>query len=131
MRGKPMTAFLMMWSRWGVGAGIALAFGCFVGAQAQMSHPVATREVSVERFTVVSSRPFEEVLSRIEGGVGHPDMASLLKKISAARTESELEDAVNGAVGTTGLIEFNRFNLGEVLQKEQGEKAPQIVRLLM
>lgn len=116
---------------WGVGAGLALTMGCLAGAQGQASHPVAMRQVKVERFSVVSSRPFAEVLSRIEGGVGHPDMAALLAKISAARTHSELEAAVNQAVGPTGLMQFNRFNLGEVLEKQQGEKAPQIVRLLV
>jgi uncharacterized protein (DUF302 family) len=80
---------------------------------------------------VVFSRPFEEVLSRIESGVGHPERASLLKEMSAAKTEGELEVAVNRAVGPAGLIEFNRFNLGQVLEKEQGEKAPHIVRLLI
>jgi len=118
-------------SRWKVGAGIALAIGCLVKVAGEASHHVATRELNVERISVVSSRPFDEVLSRMEGEVGHPDMAALLRKIAAARSERELEDAVNQAVGPTGLIEFNRFDLGEVLKKDQGEQAPQIVRLLV
>jgi uncharacterized protein (DUF302 family) len=113
---------------WAVGAGIVLTIGCLVGVAGER---MATRNLNVERFSVVSSRPFDEVLARMEGEVGHPDMAALLRKISAAETESELEDAVNQALGPTGLIEFNRFNLGEVLRKEQGAQAPQIVRLLV
>lgn len=124
-----MTTFVQ--AALGVSAGIALTLGCLARAEMREPYRVATREVKVERFSAVSSRPFDEVLARIEDGVGHPDMTSLLKKISAARTEAEVEDAVNRAVGPTGLIEFNRFNLGEVLEKEQGEKAPQIVRLLL
>jgi len=116
---------------WGVRWGIVVTIGCLAGVAGEATHPVATRELNVERFSVVSSRPFDEVLSRIEREVGHPDMASLLRKIAAAKNESELEDAVNQTVGPTGLIEFNRFDLGEVLRKEQGERAPPMVRLLV
>jgi len=116
---------------WAVRLGIVVMIGCLVGVAGEATHPVATRELEVERFSVVSPRPFDEVLSRIEQEVGHPDMASLLRKIAAARNESELEDAVNQTVGPTGLIEFSRFDLGEVLRKEQAGQAPQIVRLLV
>jgi len=116
---------------WAIGAGIVLTISCLVRVAGEASHRMATRELHVERFSAVSSRPFDEVLSRLEGQVGHPDMAALLRKISAAESESELEDAVNQTVGPTGLIEFNRFDLGEVLRKEQGAQAPKIVRLLV
>ncbi|HXX71711.1 MAG TPA: DUF302 domain-containing protein, partial [Candidatus Acidoferrum sp.] len=117
--------------RWAVYAGIVVAIGCGVGMAGEATHPVVMRELNVERFSVVSSRPFDEVLSRIEREVGHPDMTALLRKIAAARNETELEDAVRQAVGPTGLIEFHRFDLGEVLRKEQGGQTPQIIRLLV
>lgn len=118
-------------SSWAVGAAIVLTISCLGRVAGEASHRTATRKLNVERFSVVSSRPFDEVLSRIEGEVGHPDMAALLRKISAARSESELEDVVNQTVGPTGLIEFNRFDLGEVLRKDEGAQARQIVRLLV
>jgi uncharacterized protein (DUF302 family) len=117
--------------RWAVGAVLASAIGPCGGAQTPPNTRAVMREVSVERFSVVSTRQFDEVVSRVEAGVGHPNMPSLLREISAARSEAELEEAVNRAAGPTGLIEFNRFDLGGVLRKEQGEKAPQIVRLLI
>jgi uncharacterized protein (DUF302 family) len=121
----------IMRSRWAVGAVLASAIGSSAGAQTPSNNRAVMREVSVERFSVVSTRRFDEVLSRIEARVGHPDMPSFLREISTARSEAELEEAVNRAAGPTGLIEFNRFDLGGVLRKEQGEKAPQIARLLI
>ena len=34
-------------------------------------------------------------------------------------------------LGPTGLMEFMRFNLGEILRKAQGEKAPKSTRFLI
>jgi uncharacterized protein (DUF302 family) len=121
----------IMRSRWAVGAVLLSAIGPSIDAQTPPDDRAVMREVSVERFSVVSTRRFDEVLSKIEAAVGHPDMPSFLREISAARSEAELEEAVNRAAGPAGLIEFNRFDLGGVLRKEQGEKTPQIVRLLI
>jgi len=104
---------------------------CWLGAaRTREAHRVATRQVNVERFTAISSKPFKEVESKIESGVGHPDMAALLFKIAAAKNQADLDSVVNSAVGPTGLIEFNKFDLGEVLRKESGNNA-QAVRLLV
>jgi len=101
---------------------------CFAAAQARHS---VVRPVEVQRFSVTSSRPFDEVLSRIEGGLAHPDMPSFVKQLSEAHNQSELESVVNAAVGTTGIMQFNEFDLGGVLRKEAGDQAPPIVRLLV
>ena len=34
-------------------------------------------------------------------------------------------------VGASGFMEFVRFDLGEIVRKEQGDKAPQSLRLLI
>ena len=93
--------------------------------------PASTRKVVVERFSVISSKPFEEVVAGIERGVAHPDISALLQNISAAKNETELEQVVNAAAGPTGIMQFNRFDLGDVLRKEQGDKARPIIRLLV
>ena len=48
-------------------------------------------KIEVERFSLTSSRPFDEVLAAIKGAVGNPDMADFAKTTSAARTFVELE----------------------------------------
>ncbi len=42
-----------------------------------------------------------------------------------------MERVVNGAVGSSGLMEFTRFDLGEVLRKERGAQGPQSLRLVV
>lgn len=92
---------------------------------------MSTRQVNVQRFSMVSSRPFNEVIAKVDAAIGHPDMRSFRQDITAAQTEAELEKVVNEAVGPSGLMEFTGFDLGEVLGKELGGKAPQSVRLVV
>jgi hypothetical protein len=33
------------------------------------------RKVDIERFSVTSSKPFDQVLAAIDSGIGHPNMA--------------------------------------------------------
>jgi uncharacterized protein (DUF302 family) len=92
---------------------------------------MAIRQIQVERFSVTSSRPFGEVVSRLETAVGRPDMSAFGKSVAAARTEAELEAVVHAATGPSGLMEFMRLDLGEALRKERGAAAPQTLRLLV
>ena len=89
------------------------------------------RQINIERFSVTSSKSFQDVLSAIEKQIGHPDMRKFLEDIVTSTNESELEVIVNAAVGQTDLMEFMRFDLGEVLRKEFGDKAPRLMRLLV
>lgn len=88
------------------------------------------RQITVERFSVTSSKPFEEVVGAIDAGIGHPEMNTFLKKIAAARSFAELESTVQQAVGPSDLMEFARFDLGDVLRKDHGSTAPRILRLV-
>jgi uncharacterized protein (DUF302 family) len=90
-----------------------------------------TIEVQVRRCSVVSSRPFEEVIRRLTATVGHPDMNAFHTAVTAARTVADLEKVVQRAIGSSGLMEFVRFDAGEVLRKELGESGPKIVRLVV
>jgi uncharacterized protein (DUF302 family) len=92
---------------------------------------MAARSIDVQRLTFTSSRPFAEVLARLETKIGHPAMGKFKRDISAASTEEELERVVHNAVGPADLMEFSRLNFGEVLEKEPGPKAPQSMRLLV
>jgi uncharacterized protein (DUF302 family) len=92
---------------------------------------MATTEIRVQRFSVVSSRPFEEVVGRLTATFGHPDMNAFHSAVAAARTVGDLEELVERAVGSSQLMEFVRFDAGEVLRKEQGGQRPKILRIVV
>ena len=92
---------------------------------------MAIRQVVIERFSVTSAKPFADVVSAIEAQVGHPDTGRFLSAIRAAKDDRELQGIVKDAVGPHGLMEFVRFNQGEVLRLELGPKAQNVVRLLI
>jgi len=90
-----------------------------------------TLDVQVRRISVVSSRPFEEVVRRLTATLGHPDMNEFRKAIAAATTVADLEALVQGAIGSSELMEFVRFDAGEVLRKEGGGREPRSLRLVV
>ena len=92
---------------------------------------MATKQIKVRRFSVTTSKSFRDVVAGLESRIGHPDMNMLRKNIAAAQTESELEKVVQSATGHFGLMEFARFDLGEVLRKELGARAPQYLRFVL
>jgi uncharacterized protein (DUF302 family) len=92
---------------------------------------MTTRQIQVMRFSVISKKPFKEVLAALEKGVGHPDAQKLMQAIPAAPTEADAEKLAQAAAGPTGLMELGRFDLGSVLRREAGAAARQCVRLLI
>lgn len=92
---------------------------------------MATKQIIVQRFSVTSSKPFEDVVSRLEAGVGHPDMSAFRKDVTSAKTFPEVEKIVNKAIGPSGFMEFTRFDHGEIVRKESGAGTPRILRLVV
>ena len=84
----------------------------------------------MQRFCVVSSGLFEDVVQKLTSSIGRPDISSFHKEMIAATTAGDVEDLVQKSIGSSGLMEFIRFDAGEVLTKEtrQGSK---ILRLLV
>ena len=92
---------------------------------------MSTIDVHVRRHSLVSTRPFEEVVSRLTAAIGHPDLRAFHDALIAATTVDELTSVIERAIGTSGLMEFIRFDAGEVLRKEQGGPGPRILRLVV
>jgi len=90
-----------------------------------------TLDVQVRRFSTVSSRPFDQVVSGLTASIGHPDISTFHREMTAARTMADLEKVVQAAIGSSGLMEFVRFDAGEVLRKEKGGQGPKILRLVV
>jgi len=81
---------------------------------------MATTEIKVQRFSVISSKSFQHVVAAFEAPIGHPQMTMFAKNLAAARTLAEMETIVRAAIGPAELMEFTRMNLGDVLRKRTG-----------
>ena len=90
-----------------------------------------TIEVQVHRLSTVSQRPFEDVVSRLSASIGRPDILMFNRALASATTLGDLEKVVQTAVGSPNLMEFARFDIGDVLRKERGGQGPKSLRFLV
>jgi uncharacterized protein (DUF302 family) len=88
-------------------------------------------KIEMERFSVISSKPFEKVVEALKAAVGRPDMTEFAKAMKSAPTFADLESAVRKGLGRTGLMLFMELDHGAILRKESGKAAPKIVRLVI
>lgn len=91
---------------------------------------MSIREIQVQRISIVSTQPFDLVVARIDEQIGHPDMNAFRKSFSAAKNKAEMEKVVGPVTQPNGIMEFTRFDLGEVLRKESGAGTPRILRIV-
>ncbi len=91
---------------------------------------MTVRDLQFQRINVISHRSFADVVTRVEEALGHPDMPNFRRSMAEAQTERELEQVVERAIGRSGLMEFARFELGEVMRKDTGASTPNILRLV-
>jgi len=88
-------------------------------------------KIEIERFSLNSSKPFDQVVEAINAGIGHPDMAEFGRSTHEARSFAELKSAVEKGLSKAGLMLFMQLDQGAVLQKETGQGTPRIIRLLI
>jgi uncharacterized protein (DUF302 family) len=89
------------------------------------------KEIAIQRISVVSSKPFEDVIAALDAAIGHPNMGAFRDAMTSAKTYAELERVVDGAIGPSGLMEFMRLDLGDVVRKKHGGTGPKSVRMLV
>jgi hypothetical protein len=87
--------------------------------------------VQIERFSLTSSRQFDEILAAIKAAVGHPDMVEFAKRTAAAPSFPEFESIVREGLATTGLMLFMELDHGAVIRKATGSDKPRMARLIM
>ncbi|MCU1262829.1 MAG: hypothetical protein JWO80_5714 [Bryobacterales bacterium] len=92
---------------------------------------MTTRQISIQRSSVTSAKPFESVVAALNAAVGHPDMGEFAKKIASAKTYNEMESVVQPMLGKYGLMEFIHFDVGMVLARAQGSGAPKSLRIVL
>jgi uncharacterized protein (DUF302 family) len=101
------------------------------GQQNEKRAEMATKNISVQRFSVTSSKSFHDVVAAFETAIGHPEMNALRRNIAAAKTFAEVEKIIHGATGPSDLMEFTRMDLGEVLRKRNGAAARRSLRFVV
>lgn len=92
---------------------------------------MGTTQVTLERFRLTTTKPFDKVMADLDAKVGHPKLPDFINDINAADSHTEMEGIVQRALGESGFVEFNRFDLGAVLRKSRGSEATRSIRLLI
>jgi uncharacterized protein (DUF302 family) len=89
------------------------------------------REIEIERFSLTSSKPFDQVVAALEASIGHPDMAEFAKSTREAGSFAELKSAVEKGLSEAGLMLFMQLDHGAVVRKETGGDTPRIIRFII
>jgi hypothetical protein len=87
--------------------------------------------ISVERFYLVSTRPFSEVADAIHDAIGHPNLGEMQREVGATTTYAEMEAVIQKGLGPTDLMEFLRLDMGSYLAKGRTGRTPRSLRLLV
>lgn len=87
--------------------------------------------IDIQRISLISAHPFDEVLAHIDQNIGHPEMTHFRQAMTDAKTVSEFEEVVWNATGPSGLMEFARYDLGAVVRKEAGFATVKSIRLIV
>ena len=117
----------------GIGLGLATCIGMLGGngsSNKRRGDNMSIQEVHLQRVNLVTTEPFDTVVARIDAAIGHPEMAAFRKSLSAAQNGAEMERVVDPVTQPNGIMEFTRFDHGEILQKENGTAKPRILRII-
>jgi len=90
-----------------------------------------TKRINVERVSVTSRKSLQDVLSKFDAAVGHPDIEEFWKCVAAAETRPEMESFIQSALGPSGFMEFARFDHGGVVHKGKPGGAAGVFRLVI
>jgi uncharacterized protein (DUF302 family) len=88
-------------------------------------------KVEMERFTVISVKPFDDVIAAMKTSVGNPNMAEFGKAVQEAESAAELDAVVRRVLGRSGLMLFIEFDHGMIVRKGTERHSARIIRLVM
>ena len=89
------------------------------------------RKIEIERFSLIASKQFDDVVAAINAGIGHPDMAEFWSSTQKTRSAAELESTIEKAMGKTGLMLFVAFDHGAIISKTTGREKSRIIRFVI
>jgi uncharacterized protein (DUF302 family) len=88
-------------------------------------------KIEVERFTLSSSKPFDQVVAALNSAVGHPDISEFWKSTHRAQSAAELQSTIEKVLGRTGLMLFAEFDHGAIVRKGTGRDTPRMIRFVI
>jgi hypothetical protein len=91
----------------------------------------SNRQIIVQRWSIISQKPFDTVVAAVEGAIGRPNLAVFGARMIAATTYEEMKTIVGDSAGEVGLMEFMRLDLGAILAKAGVEGNPKSVRIIL
>jgi uncharacterized protein (DUF302 family) len=89
------------------------------------------KKIEIERFSLTSSKPFDQVVAAVNAAIGHPDMAEFGRSTHEAQSFAELKSAVEKGLSKAGLMLFMQLDHGAVVRKETGRDTPRIIRFVV
>src|SRR5205809_348399 len=89
------------------------------------------RKIEVERFSVTTSKQFDDVVAALNAAISHPEIAEFWRSTHRARSVAELESTIEKAVGKAGLMLFSEFDHGAIVRKETGRDTPRMIRFVI
>ena len=89
------------------------------------------RKIEVERFTLNSSKPFDQVVAALNSAIGHPDMAEFWKSTHQAQSDAKLQKTIEKGLGRTGLMLFVEFDHGALVRSGTGRATPRMIRFVI
>jgi uncharacterized protein (DUF302 family) len=92
---------------------------------------VMMKKFEVERVSLVSSKPFEEITAILETAIAHPGVAEMYAAIHASQSASDMENTIVKAVGGAGLMLFFKLDHGVIVRNGSSRKTPKIVRFII
>lgn len=90
---------------------------------------IETKQIQVNRWSVISSRPFDEIISDLDAAIGHPDMKTFFSAVEAG-SPAEMKAMIEKATGSSGFMEFMHFDHGKIVAKET-KGSPRIHRFVI
>src|SRR5260370_37257233 len=80
------------------------------------------RKIEMERFSLTTSKRFDEAIAGWNAAIGHPDMAEFGRTTHEARSFAELKSAVEKGLSKVGLMLFIQLDHGAIVRKEMGRE---------
>ena len=88
-------------------------------------------KIEVERFTLSSFKPFDQVVAALNAAVGHPEISELWKSTDRAQSVAELQSTIEKVLGRTGLMLFAEFDHGAIVRKGTDRDTPRMIRFVI
>ena len=88
-------------------------------------------KIEIERFSLTSSKPFDQVVAALNAAIGRPDTAEFGRSTHEARSFAELKSTVEKGLSAVGLMLFMQLDHGAILRKETGRETPKMIRFVI